>query len=43
MARRKRKSRSRKRATRCKVVNVCGTRRRLCWGKNGRIVSNKRA
>lgn len=26
----------------CKVVTVCGHRRRLCWGKNG-LRSNKKA
>lgn len=24
----------------CKVVNVCGKRRRICWGANGKIRSN---
>lgn len=24
----------------CKVVNVCGNRRKLCFGKNGKIKTN---
>ena len=36
-----RKSRSRKRrAAKCKVVTVCGKRRKLCWDKKGKITSN---
>lgn len=30
-----------KRATRCKNVRVNGKMRKMCWGKNGRLVSNK--
>jgi hypothetical protein len=37
------KARKRKgRKSRCKVVTVCGKRRRICWGKKG-ITSNKPA
>lgn len=38
MARRKRRK-STKRKSGCKIVTVCGKRRRLCWGKKG-IKSN---
>jgi hypothetical protein len=31
-----------KRAVRCKEVNVNGVRRKICWGSNGKIVSNKK-
>jgi hypothetical protein len=41
MARRK-KRRTTKRSGRCKVVSVCGKRRRICWGKKG-ITSNSPA
>lgn len=27
----------------CKLVNVCGRRRRICWGANGKIRSNTSA
>lgn len=27
----------------CKVVNVCGRRRKLCFGKNGKIKTNTAA
>lgn len=27
----------------CKTVNVCGKRRRICWGANGKIRSNTAA
>ncbi len=32
--------RTRKRTRKCKIVTVCGKRRRLCWSKKGKIVSN---
>lgn len=44
-SRRRRKSSSRRkssRRSRCKVVNTAIGRRRLCWGKNGKITSNTR-
>jgi hypothetical protein len=37
MARRKR------RAAHCKNVRVNGKVRKMCWGKNGKLVSNKKA
>lgn len=43
MARRRRKSSSRKKAVRCKVIRVNGNRRKLCWGRKGKLVSNKAA
>ncbi len=39
MAKRRRKTRKR-RTRKCKVVTVCGRRRRLCWSAKGKIVSN---
>lgn len=44
MARRKAKRGGRRgKAVKCKNVTVNGRRRKLCWGRNGRLVSNKRA
>lgn len=33
----------RRKAARCKVVRVCGKRRKICWGRKGKIVSNRAA
>ena len=33
----------RKKSSRCKVVSVCGKRRRICWGRKGKITSNTKA
>lgn len=35
----RRKSKRRGATTKCKIVTVCGRRRRICWGKTG-IKSN---
>lgn len=42
MAKRRKRSSSPKGAH-CKVVVVRGTRRKMCWGANGKLKSNKRA
>lgn len=39
MAKRKKSRKS----GRCKVVIVCGKRRRMCWGRKGKITSNTKA
>jgi hypothetical protein len=43
MAKRRKGGRRKFRAGGCKVVSVCGRRRRLCWNKKGKIRSNKPA
>ena len=45
MAKRRKKAKKKSSTARgkCKVVVNCGNRRRLCFGKNGRIVSNRAA
>lgn len=42
MAARKRRK-STKKTAKCKVVTVNGRRRKLCWGKNGKLKSNRKA
>lgn len=32
-----------RKAVRCKVVKTKGGRRKLCWGRKGKLVSNKKA
>lgn len=33
-----------RKAAKCKIVRIKGQgRRKICWGKNGKIVSNKKA
>jgi len=35
--------RKKSKASRCKVVSVCGKRRRLCWVRKGKLTSNTKA
>lgn len=30
-------------ASKCKIVKTKGGRRKICWGRKGKIVSNKKA
>lgn len=41
-AKKKKKKASKKRGSKCKIVTVCGKRRKICWGKKG-ITSNTKA
>lgn len=44
MARKRARRRRSKMAGKCKVVSIKGQgRRKLCWGRNGRIKSNRKA
>lgn len=40
---RKRSKKGRTKGAHCKVVRVNGKSRKLCWGKNGKLKSNKKA
>ena len=40
---RKSKHSGRRKAAHCKVVTVNGKRRKMCWSKKGKLVSNKAA